>query len=469
MNVFSNLYLNVYRFIAFSELFDSGWTVGDMQANDLTGFVWRIGSAIAVTVISVVGFLIVVSSILKNSCAGLYCANQKFWDKVAVAKTRKIEQSFKDGIGKDGKGNQITAVLGSAETVLLALLPNIKSYTEFDGQNLDPKGYFMKAIPAMVVVVFVGVMIFFGYPTKIAAKFAEVGTNGLDKVLDNFSPSAIVDKFTTQLASAEFPTDGAVDYASKAINTIDNKVFTELVGHVSDMTKDRKKSIGTDIEKFVRKGAGDYAQYLNEDLYSMTVTVGWHATADEPVNLPGYKAVVEAADVIQYSDAQQVSDFGTGVPDENILKQWVSYSLTFKKKAVSVSISTIPCKMYVDVSSVNDGVLSLTGSGGAAFSGRSSVTAWPVGSTGTTSFSVQITGNSLTFAKQPQDGWILSLGTGFKYTINGGEHMITQVVFTNNLSAISSEVSGVCFVAADDNTKKWGWGKDPLEMSPVEE
>jgi len=464
------MYLYAGHFIAFSELFDSSWTVGDMQANSVTGFVWRLGSAVAVTVISVVGFLIVISSILKNSCAGLYCANSKLWDKVAIAKTRKIEQSVREGFGKDGKGNQITAVMGSIETVLLAFLPNIKAYTEFDGQNLDPKGYFMKAIPAMAVVVFVGVLIWFGYPTKIASKIAEVGTTGLDKVLSNFSPSAIVDKFTTQLASAEFPTDGAVDYASKAINTIDNKVFTELVGHASDMTKDRRKSIGTDIEKFVREGAGEYAQYLDESAYSMTVTVGWHATADEPVNLPGYKTVIEAADVIQYSDAQQVSDFGTGIPDEGILKQWVSYTLTFKKKAVSVTISTVPCRMYVDVTAISEsGVLNLDGSESAAFIGRSSVTAWPVGSTDTTSFSVQITGNSLTFAKQPQDGWILSLGTGFKYKINGGEHMITQVVFMNNLSEISQTAQTVCFVSVDDTAKKWGWGNDPLESSSEEE
>ena len=70
----------------------------------------------------------------------------------------------------------------------------------------------------------------------------------------------------TSLASAEFPTDGAVDYQSKAINTVDNKVFTELVGHVSDMTKARKKSIGADIEAFVRRGADSYVSFLVEDL-----------------------------------------------------------------------------------------------------------------------------------------------------------------------------------------------------------
>lgn len=451
------------------ELFDTGWSVGDMDANSFTKFIQGIGSTFALTVISVIGFMIVVSSIAKNSAAGLYCTNPKLWDKVAVAKTRRIEEGLKGALGKGGSGNQIMAVGGSIETVILSLLPNIKAYTDFDGKSLDPKGYFMKAIPAMVIFVFIGALIFYGYPTKIAAKIAEVGTTGLDKVLDNFSPSAIVDKFTTSIASAEFPTDGAIDYQSKAINTVDNKVFTELVGHVSDITKSRRKSIGADIEAFVRRGADNYAAYLVEDLYSMTVTVGWHATQTEPTTLPGYHAVTEVDGLYQYSDAQQVSAFQTGTADDSVLNCWVSYTMTFKRKAVSVEVKTVPCKMYVSTSMVNNNMLSINGDN-ASFTGASKGTAWVVGSTGVKSFSVNISTNSIVFGNAPETGMKLSLGTAFKYVVNGMEHMITQIEFTDNVGQYcNNSSSDLCFVSVDDPSFAWTWGGDPLARNNTEE
>lgn len=163
MNILGMLNSAVVWLAMGGELFDPNWSTGNMEANPVTSFIHNVGTVVAVSVISIIGFGIVVSSIVKNSAAGLYCANPHFWDKVATAKTRKIEEGMKSAFTKEWSGNRIMAVGGSIETVLLSLFPNVKSYTDFSGgQALDPKGYFMKAIPAMVVVVFMGVLIFYG-------------------------------------------------------------------------------------------------------------------------------------------------------------------------------------------------------------------------------------------------------------------------------------------------------------------
>ena len=62
------------------ELLNLNWFSGDVTG-PVQPVVEAIGAGASV-IISVVGFLIVCSSILKNSTHGLYAVSPKFWDRV---------------------------------------------------------------------------------------------------------------------------------------------------------------------------------------------------------------------------------------------------------------------------------------------------------------------------------------------------------------------------------------------------
>ena len=97
-------------------------------------------------IISATAFFIISSALLKNACAGAYCSNHKFWDKVAEAHEKNDSLNLA-GIKNYFTGKQFMQTTGGGvRDALLGLVPNIKALTDFDDADIEPKQYFMKAI-----------------------------------------------------------------------------------------------------------------------------------------------------------------------------------------------------------------------------------------------------------------------------------------------------------------------------------
>lgn len=235
-----------------TNLFSSDWTVGNLY--EVQGFVNVFGH-IAVVVISAVGFGIVIFSILKNAISGLYVVNPPFWDKVddlkkdAVAGTQGLVQ---DTIGKSN--NVAAKKLGGALTTILGYIPNIKALTDFDdsdGQYIDKKQYFVKSIPLLVAQIFIGMLIFLGYPTKIAEWVGNAGTYVIDTVINNVDPVETVQKISDGIIVYSLATDGSTDPFETNVNEFTRDIFRTVQSEYSDMKKTSAQNVALTLENMI--------------------------------------------------------------------------------------------------------------------------------------------------------------------------------------------------------------------------
>ena len=193
------------------DLFSKAWTEGNLYR--IQGLVSKLGS-FAGTVISIVGFGIVIFSILKNAMSGLYVVNPTFWDKVDDIKSQAIA-GMQGTIGElagsvRGNGNYAAQKVGGIFTFMLGLIPNIKALTDFDdGAPVDKKQYFMKSIPLLIAQIFIGMMIFFGYPAKIAEWIGSGATYAVAAVINNVDPIEVVQGINQKFTIYNLSNDGS--------------------------------------------------------------------------------------------------------------------------------------------------------------------------------------------------------------------------------------------------------------------
>lgn len=307
---------------------------GDLNMGDLStiGSLKNFMTSFAVIVISFVGLGIVVSSIFKNSVHGLYASNTKFWDKVYEAKTMKIKE-------RAGDGNRIGSVLKGGTSIILSVFPNVKAYTDFeesDGRGtLTPKAYFFKAIPMMVIVVFIGMFIFFGYPTKTAQKLGTAGLQMFDVVLNNVDPGAWVDMAFKSFANPDFATEDATNDFDRAIYKISKATWNKYVGRLSDMTKERRIAVGASIENWVTSCMSSYVEYTNSKKYTMTV--------DARIYEQGAPSTVHVHEKTDENGTyslmfyHEMASWKPGVPlaDEVLSNMYIAFVVQFTPKANS--------------------------------------------------------------------------------------------------------------------------------------
>lgn len=236
-------------------LFNEAWTEGNLHT--ISGIVDKLGG-FACTVISFVGFGIVIFSILKNALSGLYVVNPTFWDKVSDVKNEAVNGISGAIQGATG-GNQATAKLGSIVTFFLRLLPDIRSLTDFatdengnqDPSSIDKKQYFMKAIPMLVAQIFIGMLIFFGYPAKIANWIGTGATYAIGVVLENANPVEFVSGFADTFVQVNLSTDGSPIKLEQNINAAAKGAVAAVKTKYSDMKKESAQTVAGEIESFL--------------------------------------------------------------------------------------------------------------------------------------------------------------------------------------------------------------------------
>lgn len=216
-----------------------------------------------IRIISLVSFFIISAALLKNACAGAYCANSKFWDKVADAhqKTEAINLAGVKNFFAGGQGIMNTSA-GGVKDFLLGLVPNIKAFTDFEDADIEPKAYFMKAIPQMIACVVIGIFIYNGYYRDTAATVGEMGSVLIERTLNSVNPDSFVNKLFNTTGWPKFPWDKDKSRAGQWRQKVSEELKSIVASNCTDITSSGQKStVVTNIAQKVDAVMGQLSQY----------------------------------------------------------------------------------------------------------------------------------------------------------------------------------------------------------------
>ncbi len=257
------------------DLFSKQWTEGDLHSIQP---IVNVLSTVSVWVISIVGFGIVIFSILKNAMSGLYVVNPNFFDRVSEVKNQAvngISNGINDVVGKTN-GNVVAQRLGTFTTFMLKLIPDVRALTDFDGDGGDPraidkKQYFMRSIPLLVAQIFIGTFIFLGYPSKVAEWVGEAGTYAIDAFLNNADPVTLVQRVSDKVMVYSLATDGSPLPFDKNINSFTTDMLRSVQSKYPDMEKDPTQEVAYALESFLQTALAPAQDQLGaEEGYSYT-------------------------------------------------------------------------------------------------------------------------------------------------------------------------------------------------------
>lgn len=214
--------------------------------------------------ITATSFFIISAALLKNACAGAYVANQKFWNEVAKAHEARDAQSIIQNIqGLKGIFNEA----GGLRNFLLSIIPNIKALTDFDDADLEPKAYFMRAIPQMLACVIIGVFIYNGYYRDTAATVGSFGSEICNRVFASVDPVTFVDKITQTTATPENLYANDPTLQGKAIHALSSDLYKTYISITKNMTAiESKTSLMRDCEKMAYEICN--TEYMRNNFFS---------------------------------------------------------------------------------------------------------------------------------------------------------------------------------------------------------
>lgn len=273
-------------------LFNEDWTKGNLF--EIEGITNIFGPALC-WVISVVGFFIVGFSIFKNAVSGLYCVFPNFFDKVdEIHQALFIEggQTIGNAIASIPKSGAAGQKLGSMVSFILSHIPNVKSFTDFDGMEgsaIDKKQYFMRSLPLLVAQIFIGMLIFFGYPGQIANWIGTAGTKGIDIVLANVDPIETIKKASDTFASVDLATDNSEVPLDKVINGVSGEAASQLFSNYTKMKKNTRQTVASEIESIIQAKISKYSEVIGADEgYTVTYDAKYNTTRRAPLDGSGW-------------------------------------------------------------------------------------------------------------------------------------------------------------------------------------
>ena len=196
-------------------------------------------------VISIVAFFIISAAMLKNVCAGAYVANPRFWDKVYDAHQKVGSQSI-NGIKQYFTGGGIlNSQLTSFGEVLLVIVPNLKAFTDFENsssENIDPKAYFSKSIPQMLLCVIIGIFIYNGYYRDTASKVGAFGAESFTRFVGEADPVALADRLYNTTGKPKTAYDRDKSIQGQLGKALADKTYSLYVSTYHDITGAGSKS-----------------------------------------------------------------------------------------------------------------------------------------------------------------------------------------------------------------------------------
>lgn len=321
-----------------NNLFNPEYTSGDLSK---IAPIVRIGQMVSVWIISIIGFSIVISTVIKQAMHGLYATNPKLWDRVDEVHRTKIAES----LGKiRGGGNELTNLLGFFQSFIFSLLPNVKAVTEFDGDTIDPKTFFTKSLPVACLYMFIGVFIFYGYTTKFGEKVSQFGTEVMDNFFLRVDPIEWASKIPGKIARVNFATDGSQLEFDQHVNKVARKAYQTLQTLLPDITKEKQPEVAKAVEAWV-------IECMSQDPMAQCDSAGWDMTFSatssrgEPDLSRIHNQVSKDGHTITYAYAVPVSTFDTGSVDSAVESDYLRINLTFTEKSKTGEFASVDCVM----------------------------------------------------------------------------------------------------------------------------
>ena len=217
---------------------------------------------IFITFISICAFFIISAALLKNVIAGVYASYPKLFDTIHEVKLAAINKV--QGIN----------TIGSFGSALLKLIPDIKVMSEFADDNIQPRDYFIKAIPQMICAVMIGVVIYNGYYRDIVVKFAEFGSTMIERVLFRVDPVQVFDNLTNSFGTPKLASDVSDDSKSELISKITKKMYANTISFYTDIvTADAKTQLAASMEQWVTAQINSCASYTDDTKYKASFQV----------------------------------------------------------------------------------------------------------------------------------------------------------------------------------------------------
>lgn len=201
-------------------------------------------------IITGTAFFIISAAMLKNTCAGAYCSNPKFWDAVASAHEKSEAVQLSQLFDMNGIKSKFAGLTTSSlKDMLLLIIPNIKAFTEFDDQDIEPKQYFMKAIPQMLACIIIGVFIYNGYYRDTAAVVGNFGSEICNRFFGSIDAANWVDKLTQTTSKAECIYDNDTTEEGKFAAQLSQAIYKAYLGKAKELTsRDAKDRLMRDAE-----------------------------------------------------------------------------------------------------------------------------------------------------------------------------------------------------------------------------
>lgn len=414
-------------------LFSIQWTKGNLGSIDIL-VQWL--SWAACVLISVVGFGIVIFSIMKNALAGLYAVSPKLWDRVDEIKKANVSAKSANG------GNQLINVLGSIPTMLCKLLPNVKAMTEFEDEQISPKVYFMKSIPVLCLQIFIGAFIFFGYPSQIANTVSKFGTGVLDVVFANVDPTAWISKLPGEVSIINYVTKGSdVPYDTNVLKTA-QAFQASLASNVDGITADSLENCCLSFEQYALSHMAQYTEAMDTEKYKLSVDATFYREGSDYSGYINRNNGITADNVTTYVFAYNVpqtaaSGAAHGVPGYGNVT--IVMTLRFAEQSVDTSGSSSEyveyATLHLPVGSVN---VSAQVNGWSPIDGITGYVTWSTKQStvtyGSGTVDMKEDGGKIYIktATSPTHGTVLSLGSTSKFTYMAGDSSYTtvqQIVF----------------------------------------
>ena len=218
---------------------------------------------IFIVFISVCAFFIISCALLRNVVAGVYASYPRLFDKIHDAKLFAMD-GVKSRLGP----------MGSVAAFLLSLLPDFKEMSEFKDDTIEPKDYFLKAIPQMVCAVMIGVTIYNGYYRDIVVKVAQFGSTMIERVLFKVDPVQVFDNLTNGFGTPSLASDASDDSKSELVSGITKKMYAKTISFYTDIvTAEAKTSLASGMESWVNNKISGLAQYTDDKKYKASYQI----------------------------------------------------------------------------------------------------------------------------------------------------------------------------------------------------
>lgn len=414
-------------------------------------------------VITIVAFLIILVAMFKNVLAAAYCAFPKFWDRVDAAH-KEVEsmgwiQQFKDTfMTKDVNA-------GSFSNAIMRILPNIKAFTDFEGDTVRPKTYFIRAIPQMILCIIIGAFIYNGYYRDLAAKVVDFGSEMVSRVLLEVDPIAVFDQFTGAAGRPVFASDGSELADQQLVNKISTNVYNAVIGEYNDISgAEAKRALANTIEAKIQGWVLELENvdesYVDGESWKSVLQVSL-TNGEVPIDQINGKSNKDGT-IMQYamqfpiSDLNISSNINVGVP------MYVRIRLNFEKQAVQSGTHSVSDLIL----HANEGQTSVTVSAGVNLELRN--TSGSILASNAAGGTIDITvafgsgnkGHVITFDNpknaQFKGTYTIAGGLSVKDSTTGKTHTITGVSFDGAgvLSSVSEGRTDITWSTTDLGSSK---------------